>query len=157
VAVCIFSYLMLLLAAIDFNTQILPDIITKPLIALGLVQGYYGIFTDLQSSALGAIIGYFVFWGVNCGFKLVRGVDGMGCGDFKLLCAIGSWVGVKMLPLVILLSSVVGIFVALSIIMLTNINLRAPTPFGPTLVATGFVAILYGNDIIEWYWLITKI
>jgi leader peptidase (prepilin peptidase)/N-methyltransferase len=147
----IFAYAMLLLAAIDFKTQLLPDIITKPLIILGLVQGYFNVFTDFQNAALGAIAGYLILWSVNFAFRLVRGIDGMGYGDFKLLSAIGAWCGINMLPLVILASSIIGIFIALIILKLTKANMQAPTPFGPSLVITGFVAFLYGNDIIDWY------
>lgn len=147
----IFAYSMLLLAAVDFKTQMLPDIVTKPLIALGLLQGYFGIFTDMQSSLLGAFAGYFVLWGVNTCFRLVRGMDGMGYGDFKLLSAIGAWAGVQMLPLVILFSSIVGIFVALIILKTTKQDMQAPTPFGPSLVLTGFIAFLYGDAILKWY------
>lgn len=150
-AAAVFVYAMVLLAAIDLKTQMLPDIITKPLIALGIVQGYLGIFTDLPSSILGAIAGYMVLWSVNLCFRLVRGMDGMGYGDFKLLSAIGAWTGIKMLPLTILLSSVIGIFIALAIIKHTKSTIGAPTPFGPSLVFTGFVVIMYGNDIISWY------
>lgn len=151
VIISIFAYLMLLLAAIDFKTQMLPDIITKPLIALGLLQGYMGVFTDFSSSIMGAIGGYMVLWSVNFAFRCRRGVDGMGYGDFKLLAAICAWTGIKMLPFILLVSSILGIFVALIIIKLTKSNIKAPTPFGPTLVFTGFIAILYGNNIINWY------
>lgn len=147
----VFAYSMLLLAAVDFKTQMLPDIITKPLIALGLVQGYFGVFTDIQSSLLGAFAGYFVLWSVNTCFRLVRGMDGMGYGDFKLLCAIGAWAGAKMLPLVILFSSIIGIFVALIILKTTKQDIHAPTPFGPSLVLAGVIAFLYGDDILKWY------
>jgi leader peptidase (prepilin peptidase)/N-methyltransferase len=156
IALCVFLYLMLLLAAIDCKTQILPDIITKPLIFLGVLQGFLGILTNLQSAVLGAILGYLVFWLINSCFKLARGIDGMGQGDFKLLCAIGAWAGFQMLPLVILLSSVLGVFVALCIIKFTKISAKTPTPFGPTLVFAGSVAILYGNDIMLWYWACIK-
>ena len=150
-AAAIFAYLLLLLAAIDFKTQFLPDIVTKPLIILGIVQGYMGIFTDLQSSVLGAVLGYGLLWGVNYCFRLVRGMDGMGYGDFKLLSAICAWTGIKMLPLIVLTSSIIGIFVALVIIRLTKADIQSPTPFGPSLVLTGFIALIYGNDIIDWY------
>jgi leader peptidase (prepilin peptidase) / N-methyltransferase len=105
----------------------------------------------LQSALLGAVFGYVILWGVNYLFRKVRGIDGMGCGDFKLLSAIGAWAGWQMLPLVIFLSSVAGIFVALLIIKVTGRDIKAQTPFGPTLAAAGLVAILYGNDIIRWY------
>ena len=91
ITISIFAYLMLLLAAIDFKTQLLPDLITKPLIALGIIQAYVGIFTDLQSSILGAITGYMILWSLNYAFRLIRGIDGMGYGDFKLLAAIGAF------------------------------------------------------------------
>jgi leader peptidase (prepilin peptidase)/N-methyltransferase len=147
----IYAYSLLLLAAIDFKTQMLPDIITKPLVALGLVQGYLGIFTDIQSSLIGAFAGYFILWSVNTCFRMVRGIDGMGYGDFKLLSAIGAWTGIKMIPLTILFSSIIGIFVAIIILKTTKQDMHAPTPFGPSLVLTGFIAFLYGNDILNWY------
>lgn len=146
-----FVYSMILLAAVDFKTQMLPDVITKPLIVLGIVQGYFNVFTDFQSSLLGAFLGYFILWSVNFCFRKVRGMDGMGYGDFKLLSAIGAWAGAKMLPITILFSSIIGIIVAVIILKTTRQDMHAPTPFGPSLVLTGFIAFLWGNDILVWY------
>ncbi len=147
----VFVYLLLLLAIIDFRTQLLPDIITRPLILLGIMQGYFGLFSNLYDSILGSIIGYWLLWGLNFAYRRIRGTDGMGYGDFKLLAAIGAWVGYKMLPLVILISSNIGILFALLMIKLTKSNFKTPTPFGPALVFAGIISLLYGHNIIDWY------
>lgn len=146
-----FALPLLVLTVIDFKTQILPDVITKPLIILGLLQAVFGIHTDIIQSALGAFAGYWILWLVNFTFRRLRGIDGMGYGDFKLLSAIGAWGGIQIIPITIIMSSTLGVFVALIIIKMSRSQFDAPTPFGPSLAFTGFIAFLYGNDIINWY------
>jgi leader peptidase (prepilin peptidase)/N-methyltransferase len=146
-----FCYALIVLTYVDAKTQMLPDIITKPLIAAGIVQSYFGLFTDLRSSIMGAILGYYILWTINTAFRLLRKKDGMGYGDFKLLAAIGAWAGYTQLPFVILASSIIGIFVALALARFAKNPLSAPSPFGPSLAVAGIVSLLWGAEIIEWY------
>jgi leader peptidase (prepilin peptidase)/N-methyltransferase len=150
-AALLFCYCLIILTFVDIKTQMLPDIITKPLIVLGLLQGYVGIFTDFQSSIIGALLGYFILWSVNTAFRFIRKKEGMGYGDFKLLSAIGAWVGYSQIPFLILSSSIIAIFVALSLARLGKNALSAPSPFGPSLAISGFVSLLWGTEIIQWY------
>lgn len=147
----IFCYSLIVLTFIDAKTQYLPDIITKPLIALGLLQGYFEIFTTLKEAALGAVIGYGSLWAINTTFKLVRKKDGMGEGDFKLLAALGAWVGYQYLPFIIFSSSFLGIFVALGLAKFADNKLSAPSPFGPSLAIAGIISLIWGERIINWY------
>jgi len=112
-----FCWVLIALTFIDADTQLLPDQITQPLIWLGLLANLGGLFTDIQSSVMGAVVGYFTLWTVYWLFKLVTGKEGMGYGDFKLLAAIGAWLGWQLLPVVILLSSLVGAIVGVSLIL----------------------------------------
>lgn len=147
----IFIYGLILLATVDLKTQYLPDVITIPLIIIGITQGYLEVFVNLQDAIIGGLAGYFTLYVLNLVYRITRGIDGMGGGDFKLLSALGAWVGWQMLPLILLLSSIIGIFVALFIIKLRRENLQAPTPFGPSLAFSGFIAFIYGKDIVNWY------
>jgi leader peptidase (prepilin peptidase)/N-methyltransferase len=147
----LFCYCLIVLTFIDAKTQYLPDIITKPLIVLGLIQGYFGVFTNIQDSVLGALIGYWSLWTINTTFRLIRKKDGMGQGDFKLLSAIGAWVGYQYLPFIIFASSFLGIFVALWLAKFANNKLSAPSPFGPSLSIAGVITLVWGADIINWY------
>lgn len=148
----LFCYCLIILTYVDAKTQMLPDIITKPLIILGLVQSYFGLFTDLQSSLIGAIAGYGSLWTINTLFRIIRHKDGMGYGDFKLFAAIGAWDGYLQLPFVIFAASVLGIFVALFLARLPENKLSSPSPFGPSLALSGFVCLIWGRDIAQWYW-----
>lgn len=150
-AALIFCYSLIVLTFIDAKTQYLPDIITKPLIALGLLQGYFEIFTTLKEAVLGALIGYGSLWAINTSFKLIRKKDGMGEGDFKLLAALGAWVGYQYLPFIIFSSSFLGIFVALGLAKFADNELSAPSPFGPSLAIAGFFSLIWGERIINWY------
>jgi len=147
----VFCYCLIVLTFIDAKTQYLPDIITKPLIILGLIQGYFEIFTTLKEAALGAIIGYWSLWIINTTFKIIRKKDGMGQGDFKLLSALGAWVGYQYLPFIIFSSSFLGIFVALGLAKFADNKLSAPSPFGPSLAIAGVISLIWGADIIKWY------
>jgi leader peptidase (prepilin peptidase)/N-methyltransferase len=146
-----FLWAMIAMSFIDFDTQLLPDSITLPLLWLGLLVNVPGTFTDLSSAVIGAAAGYLFLWTVYWGFKLVTGKDGMGFGDFKLLAAIGAWTGWQMLPLTILAASFVGAIVGLALILLARRGRDVPMPFGPYLAAAGVVALFWGPAINRSY------
>lgn len=151
IAAMIFCWSLLALTFIDFDTQLLPDNITLPLLWLGLLINAHHIFNDLRSAVFGAMAGYLALWTVYWVFKLLTKKEGMGYGDFKLLGAIGAWLGWQMLPLVILLSSFVGAIVGLSLIVFTRHGRNIPIPFGPYLAGGGFIALLWGNQLTQAY------
>lgn len=142
---------LIALAAIDFDTQLLPDAITLPLLWLGLAFNLNGAMTDLPSSVLGAIVGYLSLWSVFWLFKLATGKEGMGYGDFKLLAALGAWLGWQMLPVIILLSSIVGAIVGIALIALAHHGRNNPIPFGPYLAAAGIIALFWGPQLTRTY------
>jgi len=146
-----FLWSMIALSFIDFDTQLLPDSITLPLLWAGLLINLRGTFVDLPSAVIGAAAGYLVLWAVYWGFKLLTGKEGMGFGDFKLLGAIGAWLGWKMLPLVILLSSFVGAVIGVVLIILARRGREVPMPFGPYLAAAGAIALFWGGSIVDRY------
>jgi leader peptidase (prepilin peptidase)/N-methyltransferase len=142
---------MIALALIDLDTFFLPDDITLPLLWAGLLINMGGVFVDLQSAVIGAVAGYLSLWLVYWGFKLATGKEGMGYGDFKLLAAIGAWLGWKMLPLVILLSSFVGALIGVGLIVFARHERNNPIPFGPYLVIAGVIALLWGEAMTRYY------
>lgn len=143
---------LLVLGIIDFDTQLLPDCITLPLLWLGLLFNLWSGRVSLEAAVLGAVAGYVALWSVFWLFKLITGKEGMGYGDFKLLAALGAWLGWMMLPLVILLSSFVGAVVGIVLMRTSRLQRGQPIPFGPYLVIAGMVALLWGQDILAWYW-----
>jgi leader peptidase (prepilin peptidase) / N-methyltransferase len=142
---------LIALTFIDADTQLLPDSITLPLLWLGLLVNINGTFTDLHSAVIGAVLGYLALWSVYWIFKVVTKKEGMGYGDFKLLAAIGAWLGWQVLPLVILLSSVVGAIVGIILIVLARLGRNIPLPFGPYLAMAGLIALLWGKPIMDSY------
>jgi len=130
---------------------LLPDGLTLPLLWAGLLVNVWGIFAPLQEAVIGAAAGYMALWTVYWGFKLVTGREGMGYGDFKLLAAIGAWLGWQALPLVILLSSLAGALIGIALIAAARMGRSVPMPFGPYLVIAGVVALVWGDDIIAGY------
>lgn len=142
---------LITLAAIDLDTQLLPDSITLPLLWLGIAFNLGGAFVDLSTSIIGAMAGYLALWSVYWLFKLTTGKEGMGYGDFKLLAALGAWLGWQMLPTIILLSSVVGAIVGISLIVATHHGRNVPIPFGPYLAAAGVIALFWGPQITNRY------
>ncbi|MGZ9045115.1 MAG: prepilin peptidase, partial [Telluria sp.] len=147
IAACVFLWSLLALTMIDLDTQLLPDGITLPLLWVGLIVNLWGVFTSLPSAVIGAVAGYLSLWSIYWLFKLIRGKEGMGYGDFKLLAALGAWLGWTMLPTIILLSSVVGAVVGISLIVFTKHGREKPIPFGPYLAAAGLIALLFGNQV----------
>jgi leader peptidase (prepilin peptidase)/N-methyltransferase len=151
VAAILFVWALIALTCIDLDTQLLPDDITLPLLWLGLLCNLSGTFTSLSNAVIGAIAGYLVLWSVYWLFKLTTGKEGMGYGDFKLLAAIGAWLGWQMLPLVILLSSVVGAVVGITLIVAVKHGRDIPIPFGPYLAGGGLIALFWGAPITQSY------
>lgn len=147
----VFAWSLIALTAIDIDTQLLPDDITLPLLWLGLLVNLNGAFVPLASAVIGAVAGYLSLWSVYWLFKLATKKEGMGYGDFKLLGAIGAWLGWKMLPAVILLSSVVGAVVGISMIVLARHGRNTPIPFGPYLAIAGLIAMFWGETINRVY------
>jgi len=147
----LYIWALVALTFIDADTTLLPDDITLPLLWLGLLVNLGGMFTDARSAVVGAVAGYLILWAVYWGFKLLTGKEGMGYGDFKLLAAIGAWLGWQMLPLVILLSAVVGTIVGIAGILLQGRERGAKLPFGPYLAAAGFIALFWGQRLNLWY------
>jgi leader peptidase (prepilin peptidase)/N-methyltransferase len=147
----LFAWSLIALTVIDIDTQLLPDSITLPLLWLGLLFNIPGTFAPLPSAIIGAVAGYLSLWSVYWVFKLTTGKEGMGFGDFKLLAAIGAYLGWKLLPLVILLSSFVGAVVGIVLIVSQRHGRNVPIPFGPYLAAAGLIALLWGADINSVY------
>jgi leader peptidase (prepilin peptidase)/N-methyltransferase len=145
------TWSLLTLAIIDFDTQLLPDDITLPLVWAGLLLALGNVFVPLQDAVIGAVAGYMILWIIYWLFKLVTGREGMGYGDFKLLAALGAWMGWQALPQIILLSSLAGAVFGIAIIVLRGRDRQIPMPFGPYLATAGWIALLWGNDISRWY------
>jgi leader peptidase (prepilin peptidase) / N-methyltransferase len=147
----VFLWVLIALTFIDADTQLLPDDLTLPLLWLGLMVNSTGVFVDLRSAVFGAVAGYLSLWSVYWGFKLLTGKEGMGFGDFKLLAALGAWLGWQMLPLIIMLSAMVGAVVGGIGILMMGREKGGKIPFGPYLAAAGFIALLWGRQLNEWY------
>ncbi len=151
VAAILLTWALLALSAIDIDHQLLPDRVTLPLLWLGLALNSAGLFTGLQDAVWGAIAGYLSLWLVFHAFRLLTGKEGMGYGDFKLLAALGAWLGWQLLPLIILLSSLVGALCGAMLLMLQGRDRATPIPFGPYLAAAGWIALLWGDQLISQY------
>lgn len=146
-----FTFALIALTFIDFDTQLLPDDITLPLLWLGLLFNINYGFTDLKSAVIGAAAGYLILWSIYWLFKLIRGKEGMGYGDFKLLAAIGAWFGWQLLPAVILLSSTLGALIGIILILLAKRGKDVPMPFGPFLAIGGIAALFFGQQLAALY------
>jgi len=151
VAACILLWTLVALAVIDADTQLLPDNLTLPLVWAGLVANIGGLFVPLAEAVIGAIAGYLVLWTVYWLFRLIRGKEGMGYGDFKLLAALGAWLGWKMLPVIILLSSVAGAAIGILLIAFQGRDKATPLPFGPYLAIAGALALFAGPALLALY------
>ena len=145
----LFAWCMIALTFIDLDTQILPDGITLPLLWCGLLFNLWMLFSDVKSAVIGATAGYLALWAVYWLFKWATGKEGMGYGDFKLLAAIGAWLGWQMLLPVILLSSFVGATVGITLILTKDHGRNVPIPFGPYLAAAGLIALIWGHQLCE--------
>ena len=150
-AACALLWALLALAFIDADTQLLPDDITLPLLWGGLAANLFGLFVPLASAVIGAMAGYLALWAVYWLFKLIRGKEGMGYGDFKLLAALGAWLGWPMLPQIVLVSSVLGAVGGILMIVLKGRDKAVPLPYGPWLAAAGAVALFFGPAINALY------
>ena len=144
-------WMLVALAFIDLDTTLLPDSLTLPLLWLGLLFNLNGVFADLGDAVIGAVAGYGVLWAVYWLFKLATGKEGMGYGDFKLLAALGAWLGWQLLPVTLLLSSIVGATVGVLMIVSSQHQRHVPIPFGPYLAGGGLVALFYGHRLTQLY------
>jgi leader peptidase (prepilin peptidase)/N-methyltransferase len=151
IAAILLVWALIALTFIDFDTQLLPDSITLPLLWLGLLLNLNGAFTALPNALIGAVAGYLVLWLVYWAFKLTTGKEGMGYGDFKLLAALGAWLGWTLLPLIILLSSLVGAVVGIALIVFAKHGRNIPIPFGPYLAGGGLIALFWGQALTQNY------
>lgn len=151
ILVLLFSWSLISLTGIDFNHKLLPDNITLPLLWLGLLANINGQFVELSDAVIGAAAGYLSLWSVYWLFKLLTGKEGMGHGDFKLLATLGAWMGWQYLPMILLLASVVGAIVGLAGILIMGRDKQIPIAFGPYLAAAGWIALLWGSSIMDWY------
>ncbi|AOV17898.1 methyltransferase [Acidihalobacter aeolianus] len=150
-AAVVLGWSLLASAAIDLETQLLPDVITLPLLWMGLLVNLDGLFVPLHDAVVGAAGGYLSLWLIYHLFRLLTGKEGMGYGDFKLLALIGAWLGWQQLPLVILLSSLVGAVTGLTLMALRRHQREIPIPFGPYLAAAGWIALLWGPQLTDAY------
>jgi len=147
----ILTWALLTLSIIDIDCQLLPDDITLPLLWLGLLSNIFGTFTDIYSSLIGAMAGYILLWSVYKLFKIITGKEGMGYGDFKLLSLLGAWLGWQMLPLIIILSSSCGSIIGIGLILFRSHDKNNPIPFGPYLAMTGWIALIWGQELFNIY------
>lgn len=145
------TWALIALSFIDVDQQLLPDSITLPMLWLGLLLSVFNIFIDAPTSIIGACAGYLILWLVYHLFKLATGKEGMGYGDFKLLALFGAWLGWQTLPMIILLSSLVGAIIGTAMIIFGNRDRNTPIPFGPYLAAAGWIALLWGKPINQLY------
>ena len=147
----ILTWALICLSIIDLDHQLLPDDITLPFLWLGIICNMFNLFTDVYSSLLGVIFGYGILWIIFITYKLLTGKEGMGYGDFKLLAMLGAWFGWQMLPLIILLSSLLGAVIGIALIIFTKHGRNTPIPFGPYLALSGWIAMIWGQKITHIY------
>ncbi|WP_438971617.1 prepilin peptidase [Methylophaga sp.] len=145
------TWSLIALTFIDLDHQLLPDKITLPLVWLGLFFNLFGLYTDLASSVIGALAGYLSLWSIYHLFRLATGKEGMGYGDFKLLAALGAFMGWQLLPVIVLLSSLVGAVVGITLIVVRKHQRDIPIPFGPYLAAAGWIALVWGEQLNQGY------
>ncbi len=145
------TWVLIALSFIDIDHQLLPDNITLPVLWLGLFLSLFDLYSGIHASVIGAITGYMVLWLVYQAFKLVTGKEGMGYGDFKLLALFGAWLGWQALPLIILLSSLVGAVIGITMMIVVKRDHNIPIPFGPYLAVAGWIALLWGHDLNQLY------
>ncbi len=152
IALLFFTFVLIAATFIDLDTMLLPDSLTLPLTWFGITLALVQISpVSLQDAVIGAIAGYLSLWSVYWLFKLVTGKEGMGYGDFKLLAALGAWFGWQYLPMIILLSSFVGVIFGIIQLRLKQQGIDKAFPFGPYLAIAGWVCMMWGNEILDWY------
>jgi leader peptidase (prepilin peptidase)/N-methyltransferase len=153
IAACVLLWTLVALTFIDFETQLLPDDVTLPLLWAGLIANAAGVMpgANLRSAVIGAVAGYLFLWAVYWAFKLIRGKEGMGYGDFKLLAALGAWLGWQMLPLIVLLSSLVGAVIGIGLVVFKGRDHQVPLAFGPFLAIAGALALFFGRSLMTLY------
>lgn len=147
----IFTWSLISLAFIDYEHQFLPDVITIPMIWIGLLVNIDHSFVSTSDSIIGAVAGYMSLWIIAKSYYLITKKEGLGHGDFKLLAMLGAWMGWQLLPVILFLSSVCGAMISLTLIACKITKREQPIPFGPYLAAAGWVALLWGRSIMEWY------
>ena len=145
------TWSLIALTFIDIDQQLLPDSITLPMLWLGLFLSLFSVYTDSHASIIGAVAGYLSLWTVYQAFKLLTGKEGMGYGDFKLLALLGAWLGWQYLPMIILLSSLVGAVIGIAMIVFRKHDVSHPIPFGPYLATAGWLAMIWGDKINRLY------
>ncbi len=157
-AAILLTWVLVAVTFIDFDHQIIPDSISLPLVWIGLtlslfhpLQGASVLFIAPQTAIVGALAGYLSLWSVYHLFRLVTGKEGMGYGDFKLLAALGAWLGWQQLPMIIILSALVGAVLGIALIVVRGRDRNIPMPFGPFLAAAGWLAMMYGQQIQNWW------
>ncbi|HGX93032.1 MAG TPA: prepilin peptidase [Candidatus Tenderia sp.] len=150
-AALLLTWALVPLTVIDIDHQLLPDAITLPFLWIGLGLSLFALFTPPESAILGAIVGYLALWSVYWGFKLLTGKEGMGYGDFKLLAMLGAWLGWQVLPVIILLSSLVGAVIGIGMILILGRDKSIPIPFGPYLAIAGWITLIWGQDLTQAY------
>lgn len=157
-AALLLTFALVAISAIDIDHQIIPDSLSLPLVWIGLalslwhpLPGAEVLFVEPKDAIIGALAGYLSLWSVYHLFRMLTGKEGMGYGDFKLLAALGAWLGWQMLPLIILLSALVGALVGVALIAFRRHDRNVPIPFGPYLAAAGWVALVWGEQIVDWY------
>ncbi|MEP4546533.1 MAG: A24 family peptidase [Saccharospirillum sp.] len=150
-ALLVLFWALIAMTMIDVDHQLLPDSITLPLLWLGLLLNLGNTFVPLEQAVIGAVAGYLSLWSIYWAFKLLTGKEGMGYGDFKLFAAFGAWFGWGALPLIILLSSLVGAVVGIALIAFMGRERQIPIPFGPYLCGAALVYVFWGNTITAWY------
>jgi len=151
VAALIYTWMLLALTFIDFDTQLLPDQLTLPLVWLGLVTNVFGGFTDPSSAIIGAVAGYLFLWSTYWGFKLLTGKEGMGYGDFKLLAAVGAWLGWQVLPAAVLIAAGVGLLYAIVTSLAGKRESAQPIPFGPFLAIAGWACLVQRDTVLGFF------
>ncbi len=149
--VLLLSYALICLTLIDYDHMLLPDQITLPFLWLGLLVNVNGLIVPLNEAVIGAVVGYLSLYSVFWLFKLLTGKEGMGFGDFKLLALFGAWTGWKLLAILILMASVVGAVVGISLMLFKNHQREQAIPFGPYLAVAGWLTLMWGDSIWAWY------
>ena len=147
----ILTWVLIVQATIDFKHYIIPDEITLPILWSGLFANCFNLFQDPSNAIIGAIAGYLILWLVYWIFKLITKKEGLGYGDFKLLAMLGAWLGWQQLPVIIILSSLLGSIIGIYLIIFKNKKFKSAIPFGPYLAIAGWIALVWGSDINRWY------